>query len=249
MHDTLIIIPAYNEELHVGRVIEGLQAHGPAADILVINDGSVDRTASVADSYPGVTVLTHPTNIGYGAALESGYRYAAAQGYEYLLQFDADGQHHTEDLAALVDALRSGTCELAIGSRFVGDPHYRPEPAKRFAMRLFRDIIHFCTGIRISDPTSGLRGLHRSLFTYYVESGKFPNDYPDANIVIQTALAGFRIQETPAHSRERTAGTSMHSGLKPAVYMITTLLRIGFVLVNHLFDTKLSGQELRRREL
>jgi glycosyltransferase involved in cell wall biosynthesis len=232
MADFLIVIPAYNEEANIRHVLEELLKRKLPADIVVVNDGSIDATESIARSFP-VMVVTHPTNLGYGAALQTGYKWAAKKGYSYVLQFDSDGQHDPDDLNIIMEKLREGTADVVIGSRFLGDPKFYPGAAKMTAITLFRILIRLCAKTKITDPTSGLRGMSRNVFGFYSVRDRFPSDYPDANTVIQMLLNSFTVCEVPIHSKERNAGVSMHSGIRPFLYMLKILISIVSVVLNH----------------
>jgi glycosyltransferase involved in cell wall biosynthesis len=228
--DTLIIIPAYNEENNIGAVLEELVSKSLNADIVVINDGSLDHTEEVIRQYP-VYFISHPCNLGYGAALQSGYKFAHKKGYLYVVQFDADGQHATEDLIRLIEEMRRGTDDVVIGSRFLGNPGFNPGLMKRIAITVFNTLIYGLTKTKVTDPTSGLRGLSNKVFGYYAVRNRFPSDFPDADIIIHMLLHSFRVREFPIGARERTQGVSMHSGIKPAIYFLKVLLSILAVLV------------------
>ncbi len=232
-HDTLLIIPAYNEEKNIGAVLQNLEDQGITAqmDVLIIDDGSKDNTAQIAAKYDA-TVLSQIFNLGYGAALQTGYKYAVAHGYAYLLQMDADGQHDLRSLDRLLQRLRPESPEgarvpdIVIGSRFLeGSESFPMSWLKMFAIRMFRGVIRSLTGYRLTDPTSGLQGLNRKAFSYYAGYLNFDLKYPDLNMVIQMLLLGFHIEETPAIMHARKEGVSMHTGLWNAMmYMIVMAL-------------------------
>jgi len=228
----LIIIPAYNEERNIARVLSDLLARALDADILVVNDGSSDRTREAASAFP-VTVISHPVNLGYGAALQTGFHYAKNKGYGYCVQFDADGQHDASDLPRMIDAVRQGDADIVIGSRFLDRTgNMRLGPMKTAAIALFRSLIYRTTGVSVTDPTSGFKGVAREVFTHYADQRDFPSDFPDADILIRMLLRRFRIKEIPVTMRERETGVSMHSGLKPVMYMLKMLLSVLIVLLN-----------------
>lgn len=231
--DYLIIIPAYNEQENIGRVLEGLLVAGIPADILVINDGSQDNTGKVACQYP-VHVISHPCNLGYGAALQTGFKYADEHGYSFIIQFDSDGQHDPADVSSIIAELQRGDTDIVMGSRFLDDGRqFETGLLKGAGIRFFRLLIRRLTGTAISDPTSGLRGVSRRVFAYYAVRDRFPADFPDADILIQMLLMKFRIKEVPATMRQREAGVSMHAGWKPIVYMMQIMLSIFIVMLRH----------------
>lgn len=230
----LVVIPAFNEEANIGRVLEELLAARLAVDILVVNDGSRDRTEERARRIDGVVVLSHPCNLGYGAALQTGYKYAVKNRYPFIIQFDSDGQHSPQDLPAIMAELERGGTDIVMGSRFVRkDGSFETGVVKGAGIRFFRMLIKQLTGKRITDPTSGLRGVSRRVFSYYSVRDRFPADFPDADILIQQILMKFSIAEVPARMKQREAGVSMHAGFKPVIYMFQILLSILVVLIRH----------------
>lgn len=230
--NTLIIIPAYNEEDSIGRVIQELLNLQLDSDILVVNDGSSDRTQNIVSDYP-VYSITHPSNLGYGASLQSGYMYAVKRGYDYVVQYDADGQHATVDLQSVIANVRNQQSDVVIGSRFLGNPAFTPGALKKVAIVFFRGVIRLITGKKVLDPTSGLRGLRRKAFSYYAGRRKFPSDFPDADIIIHMLLNRFTVTEIPIGSKERTSGVSMHAGIKPIIYFLKVLISILAILLHY----------------
>lgn len=229
----LIVIPSFNEEQNIGKVLKELLSENLPADILVVNDGSKDETEAEAMKY-GVEVVSHPCNLGYGAALQTGYKYAAARGYDNLIQFDADGQHDPGDLSSIMELLMKGEADIVMGSRFMSSGEkYATGIVKGFGIRFFRLLIQRLTGQSISDPTSGLRGVSRRVFSYYSGKERFPADFPDADILIHQILMDFQVKEVPARMRQREAGISMHAGLKPILYMMQIMLGILVVVIRH----------------
>ena len=197
----------------------------------MVVDGGSDQTYELASSFP-VYVISHPYNMGYGAALQSGYKFAVKQGYTHVLQFDADGQHNPCDLATIIDAFRTGNADVVLGSRFLATTFY-PGAGKMIAIRFFRLLIRLITGNKITDPTSGLRGVSAKVFRYFSHIDRFPSDYPDADILIQILLMGGRVLEVPAGNRQRYEGTSMHSGWRPLLYIMKVVLSIFVVTVGY----------------
>lgn len=225
MFKTLVIIPAFNEERNIEKVIAGIKTHYPEMDVLVVNDGSTDKTAFLAKK-SGAGVISLPNNLGYGGALQTGFKYAVLKEYDYVIQFDGDDQHDPADLERLHRHLIDEHADIVIGSRFLGKSSFKTGLMKKFAISFFRMLIRRLTGMVITDPTSGFQGLSRKVFGYYSIKGNFPGDYPDADILIHMLKCDCRICEIPVHIRRRAAGKSMHSGLKPIYYFIKVLLSI-----------------------
>jgi len=236
MRDCLIIIPAYNEERNIKKVLSGLKKSHHSLDILVVNDGSTDNTEAIAVAEKA-RVLSLPFNLGYGGALQAGFKYAVLEGYRYVIQFDGDGQHDPEDVKTILELLELGN-DIVIGSRFLGRGSFKAGILKKTAINIFRLIIKASTGVKVTDPSSGLQGLSRRAFSYYSRMGHFPHDYPDADVLIQMILAGFKVVEFPAEIRAREAGRSMHAGLRPVFYFIKMLISILVVLLRSRFKAK-----------
>lgn len=225
--EVLIVIPAYNEEESIGNFLDTLTMSDVMdfADIIVINDASTDATGAIVQSKK-VELISHPYNLGYGTALQTGYKYAMEHDYQYVIQIDGDGQHDVCNISKIYHSLRSTqdhvAPDLIIGSRFLKDSQsFSVSIFKKIAFAFFRSFIKITSGQNITDPTSGLQGLSRSVFEYYAQFGNFDNNYPDANMIVQMSLLGFQIQEIPAVMHERKAGKSMHFGIiEPITYML-----------------------------
>ena len=226
MNKVLIIIPAYNEGKTIGKLLDRLKEPDIAdiADVLVMNDASRDDTEEVVKSRD-IKVVTHIYNLGYGSGLQLGYKYAYLHGYDYVIQMDADGQHDICNISWIYKELttpgENGACpDIVLGSRFTnGWKDYPTSAVKKIAYILFRILIKLGTGRKITDPTTGLQGLSRNAFSYYMEFGHFDDKYPDANMLMQMLLLGFNVKEIRAVMHTRETGQSMHSGLKPIIYM------------------------------
>ena len=227
----LIIVPAYNEEPRIAEVIHGIGEHLPDVDILIVDDGSTDRTREVAVRAGG-KVISHPFNLGYGAALQTGYQYALSKGYTELVQMDGDGQHDPSSILDLLGTIQRGEADVAIGSRFLGSRGigstqrpYRAPLMRRLGMRLFGTITSLIIRQRVTDPTSGYQAMNRKVVEW-VSGDRFPYDYPDADVIIMLHRAGFRIREVPVRMFENQGKKSMHGGWKPLYYVFKMFLSI-----------------------
>ena len=231
--DLLIIMPAYNEEKNIVPVLENLERPEIAeiADVLVMNDASSDSTNWVV-KFHGHTLVTHVFNLGYGSALQLGYKYAIRRDYKYVIQMDADGQHDVCNIPKLYERLKTADADgrypdIVLGSRFMKESAAYPVSlVRKVAYAWFRQMIRAFTGRKIADPTTGLQGLSRKAVLYYSKYKHFDDRYPDANMIIQMILLGFRIDEIPAVMHARTEGKSMHAGLKPVLYMLRMMFSI-----------------------
>lgn len=228
-HNALIIIPAFNEQAHLPGVIASISETLPGIHILVVDDGSRDRTRQAA-AKAGAMVLSLPFNMGYGVALQTGYKFALRRGYEFAAQMDADGQHEPQDLALLLDTVRSGEADLALGSRFLGRKNYRAPLTRRAGMLLFRLLTSLLVRQHITDPTSGCQALSKDTIRFYA-SDVFPVDYPDADVLLMVHRAGLRIKEIPVRMYAADDKNSMHSGLQPVYYIFKMFLSIAVTLL------------------
>jgi glycosyltransferase involved in cell wall biosynthesis len=218
---TLVIIPAFNEVESLPVTLDELREVSPAHDVLVVDDGSRDGTAALARAR-GVTVVSHPFNLGVGGALQTGFRYALEHGYDIGVQFDADGQHDPRFLADIVGPVAEGRCDVAIGSRFVNRSSYRAPLTRRLGMLLFQGVVRLALGQRIADTTSGFRAYSRAVMV--VGQHDFPRDFPDAPLLIMLARRGFRLLEVPVGMRERARGRSFYTLGKSLYYPYKNLL-------------------------
>ena len=240
--ELLVIMPAYNEEGSIGQFLEQLEENHVTdiADILVINDGSSDDTSHIVNAY-GHEIITHIYNMGYTAALLSGYKFAVRRRYKYVIQIDSDGQHDVCNIFTLYDMLKDSEGrpdgpDIIIGSRFLeGGKSFPISRLKRLTINFFRWLTRVTTGETVSDPTSGLQGLNSRALLYYATYSHFDDKYPDTNMIIQMMLLGYKISEIPAVMHPREAGTSMHSGLiKQGIYMAHMFFSICAVLIRTL---------------
>ncbi len=217
----LIVIPALDECESLPGTIDEVRAVAPRHDLLVVDDGSTDDTAAVAAAR-GVPVVRHPFNLGVGAALQTGFRWALAHGYGVAVQLDADGQHDPRYVDVLLDPVLAGECDVAIGSRYVAASAYRAPWSRRLGMRLFSAVVRAALGQRISDTTSGFRAYGRAVMA--VCQHDFPKDFPDAPLLIMLARRGFRLREVPVEMRERRQGHSFYTLGKQLYYPYKNLL-------------------------
>jgi glycosyltransferase involved in cell wall biosynthesis len=181
-----------------------------------VDDGSADATAAEARA-AGAIVAPHATNLGYGAALQTGYRYALGRDYDAVLQLDADGQHDPASVPALVEAL--GRADVVLGSRFLGQGSYLPPLERRIGIAIFSWLGGALAGRRLTDPTSGFQAISRAALEFYAHE-RFPADYPDADILAMAVRAGLRLEEVPVRMLAPPPGKSMHAGLLRPIYYI-----------------------------
>jgi len=220
----LIIVPAWNEASTIQAVVKEVHVVVPAADVLVVDDGSKDDTAQLARE-AGARVLRLPYNLGVGGAMRLGYRYARDRGYERAVQIDADGQHDPAYVSMLLAALDDGA-DLVIGARFAGMGDYEVRGPRRWAMAMLSGVLSRFANTPLTDTTSGLRACSRPLIELFARS--YPVEYLGDTVESLTIAtrAGCRVAQVPVAMRKRKAGTSSHSPLRAAVY----LGRAGMVL-------------------
>lgn len=228
MKSCLIIIPAYNEEEHIASVLRDIRESDLSADILVVNDGSADRTSEISKQ-AGVMVLDLPFNIGYGGAIQTGFRFATEYGYEFVVTLDGDSQHCPSFVNNLMETMEREKADVVIGSRFI-EGTYRMGVFRKMGVRLFSRIAFLYTGTNFTDPTSGFQLLNRRIFSYLSEGDNYPLDYPDVNIIIALHKMRFKLVETPVRMKEKQ-GKSMHQGFRPVVYVMRMFLGIIMVLL------------------
>jgi hypothetical protein len=225
----LIIIPAYNEATRIADVVRSVRKAVPDFDILVVNDGSQDNTARAAHE-AGAVVVSHPFNLGYGVAIQTGYKYALAKNYGFAVQIDGDGQHDPEFITALLEPVKAGETDFALGSRFLGEKSYEPSLARLVGMAFFRWLISSLIHTKITDSTSGYQAFNHEVIRFFTTE-VFPCDYPDADMLLTLHRAGYRIKEVSVRMYANATGKSMHTGVMPIYYIFKMLLSIFVTLL------------------
>lgn len=216
----LIIIPAYNEASNIGDVLKEIAKDAPKADILVINDCSTDNTAKIVEQH-NVKCIANLFNMRYAWAVQTGLKYARDHNYDYAILMDADGQHIANEVVKLYESATDTDSDIVIGSRYLKDFGYPCPFFRKIGTKFFSFLIKLFTGQRIADPLSGFQCLNKRVINYYSSCGNYP-EFPDANLIIEMLLKGYKISEIPVKMRTRENGTSMHAGIwKPIKYMVT----------------------------
>jgi glycosyltransferase involved in cell wall biosynthesis len=229
MNNILIIIPAYNEGSRIGEVLQQVRAINPDFDIVVVNDGSRDNTAKAANA-AGAEVISHPFNMGYGVAIQTGYKYALGKGYDFVVQMDGDGQHDPAFIPQVLAPVMSGETDFALGSRFLGVESYEPSVVRQVGMAFFCRLVSWLLGQHITDSTSGFQAFNKRVIRFFTTE-VFPCDYPDADMLLTLHRAGFRIMEVPVRMHASVSGKSMHAGWKPLYYIFKMMLSIFVTLL------------------
>jgi glycosyltransferase involved in cell wall biosynthesis len=225
MLKTLIIIPAYNEEKNIDRVIESLHNQNSSWTLLVINDGSSDQTSKIARLSQKAQVIDLPANLGIGGGVQTGFKYAQYYGFDNCVQFDGDGQHLASEIPKLLEQLEYKQCDVVIGSRFKEkNEGFQSTPLRRMGIKIFEWVNSILISQKITDNTSGFRAYNSEAIAFLARF--YPTDYPEPEAVILLGKNGFKLNEISVLMLERQGGVSSISGLKSAYYMIKVLFAI-----------------------
>lgn len=239
----LVIIPAYNEESALPATVARLRMLPDNYEILIVNDGSRDNTRRVAEELrqspgPKLHVVSLATNCGIGVAVQTGYRFALADGgFKYVVQFDADGQHDAVYIPKLIEHCETYSLDLCVGSRFIENfgPGSRSTFSRRIGIRFFAKLIGLMSHVRVTDPTSGFRCMGSRAWRRFAEA--YPEDYPEPESLFWCARNGLKVGELPVRMFERQGGVSSIRQLRTLYYMVKVSLAI-------IFD-RLRGRESR----
>jgi glycosyltransferase involved in cell wall biosynthesis len=219
----VLVIPAFDEGRSLPGLLEDVAKAGVRWQVVVVDDGSSDDTAAAAQR-GGAQVLRHPFNMGYGAALQTGYKYALAAGADFLVQMDADGQHLPSELPRLLEPVQQGECDLVIGSRFLAESGYRMGFLRSLGRAVFRGLARLW-GLQVTDPTSGLQAMNRRVLMLFA-TDLYPNDFPDVDVLLLAHRRGLRIQERPVRMAASWRPSTLHSGWAPLYYCYKMLLAL-----------------------
>ena len=219
----IAIVPAFNEERNIARVLDELRTLDPGLEVVVVSDGSTDRTAEVADAR-GAHVIRLPFNLGIGGAVQTGFRFAWEEGYELAVRLDGDGQHDPGELPKLVAPLVAGDADLVVGSRFVSGGGYRSSAARRVGIRILASVVSSIARQRLTDTTSGFQACNRRAIGIYATD--LPHDYPEVEGIVMAIRHRIRLVEVPVTMREREHGRSSIGSLASVYYMIKVLLAV-----------------------
>ncbi|WP_255356806.1 glycosyltransferase family 2 protein [Cellulomonas sp. B6] len=225
-----MIVPAWNEEESLPAVLAELRSSLPEADVLVVNDGSTDRTAAVARADGRTMVLDLPLNLGVGGAMRAGYRFALRRGYSRTVQVDADGQHDPADVRRVVDALDAEGADVVIGARFAGLGTYAVRGPRRWAMTVLSWSLSRVAGTRLTDTTSGFRASNRRAVELFAR--EYPAEYLGDTVesLVIACRAGLRVRQVGVEMRPRSAGTPSHSPAKAALFLGRALVALVIAL-------------------
>ena len=225
MSDTLVFVPAWNEEQNLTAVLDELRRELPDADVLVVDDGSTDRTAGVAREH-GAEVLSFGENRGLRAGIAAGYGWALEHGYAYCGRVGADGQHPASELRRLLELVQAGKADVAVGSRFVSGPgyepyRYEPEGIRKLGTGLLRRSMRVALGRPFNDATSGLYAASAKALPALARP--YESGAPEVEAVLRLHDEGLRVAEVPVDMRERTSGESKLKGKKAFILVVTVI--------------------------
>ncbi len=219
----LVIIPCYNEEASIERVVANLKDKAPYADYLVVNDCSTDSSGEIL-AKNGMNHINNPVNLGIGGGVQAGYIYARDNGYDIAVQMDGDGQHDPAYLADVVRPVEEGRADMVIGSRFIKKEGFQSSFMRRLGINIISALIKLLTGVKVYDVTSGYRACGRRLIEEFRTS--YADDYPEPEAIMHCVLGGYSLEEVPVVMVERSGGVSSIRSLKSAYYMIKVCLSI-----------------------
>lgn len=233
--DVLVIIPCYNEEENIERVVNRLTATCPDVDYLVVNDCSTDRSAAIL-AEKGFNHVNLPVNLGIGGGVQTGYRYARDNGYQIAVQMDGDGQHDPAYLETVIAPVRAGLLDQCIGSRFLEKEGFQSSALRRFGINFLSGLIHLLSGVKVHDVTSGFRATGPALTAFFADN--YAADYPEPEAILAAALNGFKVGEAPVIMQERMGGVSSIRSFKSAYYMIKVSISL---VINRISIKKKGG--------
>lgn len=238
----LAIVPAFNEEESIASVVEQIADHLPHFDVLVIDDGSIDGTAACVPR--SARLIRLPFNMGIGSAMQTGYRFAHAHGYDVAVQVDADGQHPPSQVGKLVEALLADDVDMIVGSRFLTTIEYRQAISRMVGIHWLRKLVKFLTGQWITDPTSGFRAANARVIAAFAHW--YPDDYPEPEVVLLLHRAGFTIKEVQVEMVHRQAGQTSIPLVRGLFYVIKVSLALILDMVRQPWPHHLLTQAARQ---
>ena len=219
----IIIIPAYNESANIVKTINAIRRSAEDFDYVIINDCSTDETRDICEANQ-FNIINLPINLGIGGAVQTGYRYAYEEGYDIAVQVDGDGQHDHSFLSRMAEYIESNGSDMIIGSRFINKEGFQSSGTRRIGIKYFTILIQILTGNKITDPTSGLRMVNRSVMKMFAYD--YPKDYPEPESVVTVLRKGKKVDEIPVIMKAREGGVSSISPRKSVYYMLKVSLAI-----------------------
>lgn len=220
---SLVIIPAYNEEQSIQHTVDSIMKYAPEFDYVIINDCSTDSTRKICEDN-GYNIVNLPVNLGIGGAVQTGYKYAEANDYEYAIQVDGDGQHDPRFLKMMLEYIQQEKADMVIGSRFIDKEGFQSSGPRRVGIKYFTWLIQILTGTKVTDPTSGLRLINKAIIHMFALD--YPKDYPEPESVVAVLKKKKTVKEVPVIMCERAGGVSSISPQKSIYYMIKVTIAI-----------------------
>lgn len=235
----LLIIPCYNEEKNIEKLISNINTNYSAYDYIIINDCSTDNTETICkrNSYNYISLCT---NLGIGGGVQTGYMYAMEKDYDIAIQLDGDGQHDPAFLSALVQTLEENQADMVIGSRFIKNEGFQTSFLRRMGIKIINQTIQLCCGLKITDATSGFRACSKSLIQFFAEN--YAHDYPEPEAIVSAVLNNYSVKEIPVIMHERNGGTSSITRIKSVYYMAKVVLAL---LLQRLSTFKLKRKDCK----
>ncbi|HLC82490.1 MAG TPA: glycosyltransferase family 2 protein [Bacteroidia bacterium] len=226
------IVPAYNEEKAIANVVSDIllvaQSQNLAITVIVVNDCSKDSTSEIISKLNCVA-LDLPVNLGIGGAVQTGFKYAFENGFDYAIQIDGDGQHPASEIPKLINASKENNLDVVIGSRFMSKEGFQSSAVRRFGIKYFKWLNRFLVGIKINDSTSGLRLINKK--TLEIVSEYYPDEYPEPEAIILYSLNKLKIGEVSVNMKERQGGVSSISSVSSIYYMFKVTLAIIYTFI------------------
>lgn len=234
---TLVIIPCYNEQDSIVKVVDNLKKNAPDVDYLIVNDCSTDGTEKILKEN-GYNYINNPINLGIGGGVQAGYKYAVQYGYDIAVQMDGDGQHDPKYLSAVIEPVAQGKYDMAIGSRFIEKEGFQTSFMRRIGINIISAFIFVLTGKRVKDTTSGFRACNKKLIDFF--AANYADDYPEPEAIMACLACGYSVGEVAVVMEERQGGVSSISSFKSAYYMIKVCLAL--IVGRISFDKKKGGK-------
>jgi glycosyltransferase involved in cell wall biosynthesis len=219
----IAIVPALNEEIAIAGVITEIKAADSGFEVIVVDDGSTDRTAQAAAA-AGAHVVRHPYNLGIGGAVQTGLQYARDNGFDLAVQVDGDAQHDPSEIDKLLEPIVEGRADLVVGSRFLDERHYHPPFSRLIGIKLFAALVSLIVRQRVTDTTSGFRAVNRRGIVLF--AADYPHDYPEVEATVLVFKHRLRLTEVPVRMRIRTTGMSSITFRMSVYYMVKVTLAL-----------------------
>ena len=240
MTRVVAVVPAFEEEAAIGAVVAEITAFDPSIDVVVVDDGSSDGTGAAAAA-AGATVVRLPFNLGIGAAVQTGFRWALERGYDLAVRLDGDGQHDPAELPKLLAPIERDEADVVTGSRFREEEDgYRPPLGRRVGITWFARLVSLLSGQRVTDTTSGFQALNRSGIELFARD--YPSDYPEVEATVLVLKHRLRLAEVPVRMREREHGSSSITFVRSVYYAIKVTLAL-FVAMGRRYAVPSEGVE------